>query len=209
MVVFVDLDGTLIDSLPLLYRVYSEFLQQYGVEASPEEFAEINGPSLQEGITLLQERYGIPGDAEALTQQCLEGIRAYYRKEVHLFPGAMNFLQVAQEQGARLALVTSSDAETAQHVLERTNIARYFEAVITPEGLANSKPNPAIYFKAMTVMDVQPHDCIAIEDAYNGVVAACAAGLMVIWMVREGQGCDFDGVIAQVHSWDEARALFL
>ncbi len=57
--VLFDFDGTLIDSISILFDVYSKFLSKYGFEGTLKEFNELNGPSLKEIITILKIKYSI------------------------------------------------------------------------------------------------------------------------------------------------------
>jgi len=207
MVFFIDLDGTLVDSLPLLYDIYCQFLARYGVKGTPEEFAQINGPSLKEGIAFLKEKHSLPDEVHSLFMESMQAIGERYRHEVQLFDGAAEFLEEVKSQGGKIALVTSADGASAKAILERCGIASAFDALISSDGLLKAKPDPAIYNKALEIMNAQPGDAFAIEDAPNGVLAAQRAELPVIWMTHRPSTEKVGDILAQVHSWDEARNL--
>lgn len=206
MVIFVDLDGTLVDSLPLLYSIYCQFMKRFGLQGSQEEFAEISGPSLKEGIAYLKTKHNLAMDPEIIFADSLKAIRARYCHEVELFPGALAFLSAAKERKIRTALVTSSDGKSAEIILKRCGVHAFFEAIVSADGLIKAKPDPAIYQEALRVMNVHPTEAYAIEDAPNGIIAASRAGLQVIAMAHRNP-TRAPGAKVTIHSWEEARAL--
>ncbi|MBS0654440.1 MAG: HAD family phosphatase [Verrucomicrobia bacterium] len=179
--VFVDLDGTLVDSMSLLYEVYLSFLRGFGISGSKEEFNSLVGPSIPEVVLLLQKQYQLPPDYTTLLQTYHSTLTQKYVEEIQLFPDVKIFLKFIKKRGLKLLLVTSAQPFVAHAVIDRLDIRQFFDAVVTSEGLERSKPDPAIYKRALGVAQVMPSEAIAIEDSTSGMEAAVGAGIYPIW----------------------------
>lgn len=180
--VFVDLDGTLVDSMSLLYKVYLDFLGKFGISGSEEEFQALLGPSIPEVVRYLQKKHHLPEDAGTLLQDYRGALTQSYVHDIQLFPHAREFLEDVKKRGLKLLLVTSAQSVVAHAVIDRLDISKFFDAVVTCDGLERSKPDPAIYKKALEIANVASHEAIAIEDTASGVQAAVEAGIFPIWM---------------------------
>jgi beta-phosphoglucomutase len=173
-----DFDGTLVDSLPLARQVYGQFAQTYGFQDSDEEFATLNGPSLEEIVEYLRVRHKLDAQPAALCAYYRALIKDAY-ETVTPKPGAHAVLAEAARRGVRVALVTSADASIAQRFLARHQWDTCITPVVSGEEVARSKPDPAIYHLALARVDCLPSHTVAIEDSVNGVRAAVAAGVEV------------------------------
>ncbi len=175
--VLIDLDGTLLDSVPALYHVYQQFLQTFEVRGSKEEFDQLNGVDFQEVLTTLKSKHKLYLDYEELHVLYQDLIKQAYKHDVHLFPGVRTFLHYAKEAGWHLAVVTSTELSLAQLALNAQGILKDFEAIFTSEKLPKGKPDPMIYLEALQKLGLSPDQVVGIEDSAKGVHAALAAGI--------------------------------
>ena len=95
-------------------------------------------------------------------------------------PGARELLTHLREQGAGIGLASSTRMELVKGELESVDLFRYFDQVITGDLLERSKPAPDIYLMACRALEVAPEEAWAIEDSYNGIRSAAAAGMKAI-----------------------------
>lgn len=93
------------------------------------------------------------------------------------FPGVKDFLNSLREDGIRLAVATGSLNRIVRKNLKALDIAELIEAAATSEDCENGKPEPDVFLHAAKRLGVDPRDCLAIEDAGNGLLAACRAGM--------------------------------
>jgi HAD superfamily hydrolase (TIGR01509 family) len=184
--IFIDLDGTLVDSLPQLYEVYTQFLRSYNESGSYEEFCSLNGPSLKEIVAVLQERLNLNGTTDSLTREYSHKLEEFYRTKITLFPGVLEFLGWAKSKNLQTALVTSAGKSIVDIVLKKNDLQELFDYVGTSEMVLQSKPHPAIYLKTMQMMQLQPLQVLAIEDSKNGIAAAQAAKITTFAFNSEG-----------------------
>jgi HAD superfamily hydrolase (TIGR01509 family) len=204
--VLLDLDGTIANSLPNLYKHYDKFLKFFGREGSPEEFELLNGPSMPEIMAALKARHQLPASLDSLAPAYIQQLIKAYGTEVPLFEGAREFIHNMTEKGIQLALVTSALRPIAEAFLQQHGLANCFCVVVTPEGLPKSKPHPAIYEKALLQMRLQPHEALAIEDSAHGVQSAVGAQISTAMILHpQNLSKPHPEAIAHVHSWTEMQ----
>ena len=79
----------------------------------------------------------------------------------------------------RLAVATSSVSTSARPFLDRHQLTRFFDVIVTGDEVERGKPHPDIYLRAAETLGVPAATCLVIEDALSGVVAAKAAQMRV------------------------------
>lgn len=94
--------------------------------------------------------------------------------------GVYEILEYLKGAGIKIGLASSTKEESVRSHLKRSGIEDYFEVIIGGDRVKASKPDPEIYLLACEKLGVLPKHAIAIEDSYNGVRAASAAGLLTI-----------------------------
>lgn len=177
--VLFDLDGTLIDTVPVLEEAYFRFLAAFDRTGTKEEFQEFAGPPLTHTVSVLKERHTLEANFEQLYEIYLRilGEKYVFAPEA---AGAEALLGQLFDAGIGLALVTSAPRELVQDQLKHRNWGRYFNFVITSDDVAKTKPDPLPYIRAITQLGVEKSKAIAVEDSVNGVRSANAAGVTVI-----------------------------
>ncbi|MCB9477458.1 MAG: HAD family phosphatase [Deltaproteobacteria bacterium] len=172
-----DLDGTLADSLPVMYESYQTFLAHHRACGTIAEFTELNGPALPEVVATLRFRYGLRGDTSNLISEYAGIILERYATHVEPNVGARELLEAARKARVPVALVTSAVGKHALAFLRHHHLRDYFDCMVTGEDVARSKPDPAIYKLALKRLQIEPKDALTVEDSRNGLLAALAAGM--------------------------------
>ena len=197
----IDLDGTLVDTLPLLFDVYIKFLKQFGIKGSTEEFNELNGPSLTEVLAILQKRYHLKGEIKTLLKQYQADIALGYAGS-RLFPDAQKTIKRARSHGLKIGLVSSAERSLVNAFMAGKKIEALFDAVITPEGLLRGKPAPDLYHQALKELDIPAAEALVIEDSANGVQSARKAGISTLWMTQDSDPIE-DPSCFKLRNWSD------
>lgn len=171
---FLDLDGTLADSLSVMKTVYERFLQHFGKLATPEEFNRLNGPPLTTVVALIAEWHELSDPLPSLIERYWAMIDAAYA-EVAPNPGAELLLQTAAGHGWPVCIVTSNKAALARHWLEACKLSGYVTDIVGGEHVTQGKPAPEPYLLALDKTGCTAAASFAIEDSPAGVSAAVAA----------------------------------
>lgn len=102
---------------------------------------------------------------------------------IPLRPGVQRLIQEAKDAGVRLAIATTSQFENVIALLETTlapDSPNWFEVIAAGDIVPQKKPAPDIYLYALEQLNLEPEDCIAIEDSYPGLQAALQANLKTV-----------------------------
>jgi HAD superfamily hydrolase (TIGR01509 family) len=173
-----DLDGLLTDTERLHCKAYRETLAEAGVSLSEEEYAE-HWIRRGMGIADFVRARGLDFDPHELRQRKSQRYLGLLETHLQFRPGGLVLLQRLRGR-KRMALASSARSDAVQGVLKRLNIGYYFEVVVTEADVARVKPHPDLFLRVAQRMDVSPAECLVLEDAEKGVLAACAAGMKVI-----------------------------
>jgi HAD superfamily hydrolase (TIGR01509 family) len=176
---FLDLDGTLADSLGMLRGVYETFLNRLGKTGSDYEFDLINGPPLKESIPLLAQRHRLDIPHSDLLNQFKNLVSESYLK-TKPSEGAEEVLAVAQKHGWQLGVVTSNSELLAKDWLEKNQLTGMFGAIIGAESVKNGKPHPEPYQVALTRLQCRAEKSIGVEDSVAGVESVTCAKLKAV-----------------------------
>jgi HAD superfamily hydrolase (TIGR01509 family) len=176
---FLDLDGTLADSIPVLRQVYAQFLGHFGHEGSDNQFDRLNGLKLTEIIAVLKSIYRLAMEHEDLLELYNDLVDRAYTK-VMPYPNSFEAIAAAYQNGWVIMVVTSNLAARTKAWLAQNQFSSYLTGVVTGEEVHRGKPWPDLYELAQArAATVQPLS-LAIEDSTLGVQAAQAAGLRAI-----------------------------
>ncbi len=99
---------------------------------------------------------------------------------VALRDGVAEYIEAAQRLGLKVGLASSSDRAWVESFLCRFSLLDSFEVIKTKDDVANVKPDPELYLKAVQALGIEAHEALAFEDSANGAAAAKAAGLWCV-----------------------------
>jgi HAD superfamily hydrolase (TIGR01509 family) len=176
-----DMDGLLLDTETLARRALQLAGGELGIDV-PDSFSQLMiGLPAEECRSLLIDRCGptvsadrfFAASARRLEAQIDEGL-------LRIKPGAVELLAMLDEAKAPRAVATSSARAKALHHLQATGIDARFDEIVTRDDVRRGKPHPDLFLCAARRLGVAPGRCVALEDSYNGVRAAHAAGMPVI-----------------------------
>jgi len=174
-----DMDGVIINSHPTHRKAWQEFLGTLGRAVSEDDLDFIlEGRKRQD---ILRHFLGEMSNVEL--QEYGKRKNEFFQKiaeEVAPVSGLVEFLQDLEQCGMPAAVATSASEHRTRFTLERLDLARYFQVVVTGDDVAEGKPNPAIYQLAAQRMNLRVEHLLALEDAPRGVEAAISAGIRCV-----------------------------
>lgn len=175
-----DMDGVLFDSEQLISRCWKEMGAKMGLPHIYETFLDCVGTTQKNTQAVFQRTYpGVSYD------QFQKGCRAGFfgHVDAHGMPlksGARVLLHHLREANWGIGLASSTRRVLVQSQLEGVGLWHYFDQVVTGDQLERSKPAPDIYLMACRTLGVAPEAAWAVEDSYNGIRSAAAAGMRPI-----------------------------
>ncbi|WP_084958323.1 HAD family hydrolase [Thermoactinospora rubra] len=177
--VFFDMDGLLVDTEKVWLELETEVMAQLGGQWTPEHQAHLVGGSMERTVSYMLAVSGSDVPPQTLRRWMVDGMVAKLAGGVTPMPGALELLEDLRGEGVPVGLVTSSLKEIAEAVLTFVGRDR-FDAVVTADDVARTKPDPEPYLTATRLLGVEPVRCVVLEDSPNGVAAATAAGCAVV-----------------------------
>ena len=183
--VLIDLDGTLVDSLPDIACAANSMRVELGLPAlSVARIASYVG----KGVDVLVHRAlteTMDGEASPeVFQQGKQSFERFYTEvngnESRVYPGVHQALQELQRNGVPLACVTNKPRSFTLLLLERTNLKAAFAAIVSGDDTRRKKPDAEPMLHACKLLGTAPASATVIGDSENDVLSARAAGCRVI-----------------------------
>ena len=179
--VIFDMDGLLVDSESLAMEALAGLAVEAGLGLPPGFFRLMIGLPADQCQALLLERLGADFAAGPfLAAAEARKLELVGHGRLTVKPGAPELLSLLERRGTPRAVATSSGRAKARHHLEAAGLAGRFDVVVTRDDVARGKPYPDLYLRAAGELGAAPSRCLALEDSYNGVRAAHAAGVPVV-----------------------------
>jgi phosphoglycolate phosphatase len=183
--VVIDLDGTLVDSVPDLAYCADEMMRALGRAPWGEDKVRTwvgNGVERLVRRALTDTLWEEPSDAEFAKGYpiYMELYAANVSARSQLFPGVMEGLQYLKATGLKRACVTNKAAAFTEPLLKDLGIYSYFDVVVSGDTTPKKKPDPMPLLYASEKLAVAPQDCLMVGDSQHDVQAARAAGFQVV-----------------------------
>jgi beta-phosphoglucomutase-like phosphatase (HAD superfamily) len=183
--VIFDLDGVLADSEPWWNQIDAELLAEFGVIYRGEYHEKVVGVSYRIACEFYKEAFNLSVSVEQMMKRRGEIAAEFFADRVGLFPQTKEVLQNLWQQRlrlgrpVRLGLATSSVSTSARPFLDRHQLTKLFDVIVTGDEVDRGKPAPDIYLRATQKLNIPVDDCLVVEDALSGIAAAKAARIRV------------------------------
>lgn len=170
-----DLDGTLFDTRYVNYKAYGYALSQYGIPLDFELFAStFNGRLYKTYMPKLMGELGTDENIERAHDIKIEKYQEFLDEAVK---NESLFAMIdCMKDSFHIALVTTGATKNVYQILDHFGCRDRFELILTQNDVANKKPDPEGFLKAMEHFDIAPENTIVFEDSDVGIEAAKAAG---------------------------------
>ncbi len=206
--VLFDLDGVIIDSEPLHVKALQATCQYFGFTLREQDIVNFKGwTEAKVASHFIQGHATASSPFNAFIAHKSQIYSRLIRDELTLIEGVVDFMQFCRAKKLRLALTTSALAENTASVLKKFQLAGFFEAIVTGQDVANSKPHPEPYLKTAQKLQIHPHHCLVIEDSIHGVRSGKSAGCRVAGITTSFARRDLEAAGADlvIDTFAEAR----
>lgn len=139
-----DIDGTLLDSMPVWENAGARYLATLGIKARSDLKERLDALSLPEGALYMQTEYKLSVTIEEILEGVNQVVKDFYFKEAVLKPGVCDLIQKLKKNQVRLIIATATDAEMAKSALIRNGIWKDFDGMITCEEAGAGKTSPKV-----------------------------------------------------------------
>ncbi len=189
--VLFDMDGTLIDSMPLHDRSWGLWHGEVGLPFDQDSF--FRATAGRTNLEILRDLF--PAHAEDELHAHAQRKEALYReiaaRELTLIAGAAEVLAAARQAGLKVAICTAAPPGNIAIAFERFGFAELVDTVTSPADGLRGKPHPDIFAEAARRLGVAAEHCLVFEDAPLGVEAARRAGMAAVALTTTLPAADF------------------
>ena len=200
-----DMDGVLLDSEPMHQEIIYETFQLEGIPFDKAYIQTLTGMS----AFPMWEKVKRDAQRSESVEELIKFHRDYFFKrlpevKVPLVPHVKDVLEKFKNEGKHLSLASSSGRKLIDIFTQQTNIAHYFEVIMSGDDVKYSKPNPEIFLKVAQWYGLPATQFTVIEDSANGVKAAKSAGMQCVGFQNPlSGGQDLSQADLLIHSMQE------
>lgn len=178
--VIFDLDGVIVDSEIWWDEVRRDFAARNGKAWTADDQAAVMGANSRQWSRIMRDRLALDMPAAEIERAIVDGVVDRYRHEgVPRIDGAVATVRRVARRWP-VALASSAHRDVIDASLAATALAGIFKVVVSSDDVEHGKPEPDVYLEAAQRLGVPPPACLVVEDSYNGVRAAKAAGMTVV-----------------------------
>ena len=181
-----DMDGVLLDSMPMWDHAGEIYLARHGIKAEPNLEQVLFTMTMQKGAEYMQEHYGLRLSTSEIMEGINDTIRNFYANEVFAKQGVPELLKMLKRYSIPVTVATSTDRCHVEAALSRTGLSGYVDRIFTCSEVGVGKAaSPKIYELAAEFMGTDIQSTYVFEDAYHAAETAQKAGFVVVGLYDE------------------------
>lgn len=179
--VIFDFDGIIIESEPLWIEAEIKVFETIGITLTPELCRQTTGLNTQDSIQYWYNIHHWTGKSKfQIYKEIMEAMQILILEQVDLKEGFLDVLQFFVDKKMPMAVASSSPLKLITTALKKFHLFEYFNIINSGENEEIGKPHPALYLGAARKLGVDPVNCLAFEDSFNGAISAKAARMKLI-----------------------------
>lgn len=178
-----DLDGVLTDTALFHFKAWQRLAGQLDIEFTEEDNEQLKGVSRSRSLDIILAAGGVEKSEEEKAELAklknewfVEDVKNMGPNDV--LPGVKSFLDELKSSNIKIGLASSS--KNAPTIIKKLDIEHYFEAKMDGNSVAKAKPDPEIFLKCASELNVEPEQCVVFEDAVAGVEAAIEGNMQCV-----------------------------
>lgn len=174
-----DMDGTILDSMPMWERLASSYVRSFGIEPDEDLDIRIKTMTIYAAAEYIKTTYNLPRSNKEIMEDVNLLVKSEYENTLLLKPDTFDFLTGLKAEGYKIALATATEYELAAMAIKRNGLWEIFDELVTCTMAGNSKDYPDVYLMACDNLGVKKEDAMIYEDTYFAINTAKKAGFTV------------------------------
>ena len=177
-----DMDGVLIDAKDWHYEALNKALGLFGMQISRyDHLTTFDGLPTKVKLQILSKRYYLPKELHGF----INSVKQSYTEELvyqkcHPMFEHEYALSKLHQKGYKIAVCSNSIRKTIELMMDRAELTKYIDLIVSNEDVTKAKPDPEMYQTAIKKFGFKPDECIVVEDNPNGIQAGKASGASVL-----------------------------
>lgn len=175
-----DMDGTLLNSMDYWVSAADEYLLRRGITPIPESGRGFFDLGMKSWYEYAKIKYGISEEFEAVSRGIYDVIDEKYATCVEVKHGAREMLDALKQRGVKMCLATATDRASVELILNKLDLAKYFDRIFTCKEVGAGKRYPLIYERALEFLGTPKESTYVFEDAFYAMTTAYDNGFKVV-----------------------------
>ena len=171
------MDGVIADTALYHFKAWQEVFQKRGINFTTEDFKHNFGQRNDSIIRYALGKNVSPDEVDVVANEKEENYRQRVAQNIKPLPGAIELIRALKEHRVKMAIASSAPMENIQLVTRGLAVNNYFQVIVWGREVTEGKPSPQAFLLAAKRLEVEPRNCIVIEDAVAGVTASKRAGM--------------------------------
>jgi len=178
-----DLDGVIVDTAKFHFLAWKKIAKNIGYELTHEDNEHLKGVSRQDSLNIILDLANVTIDLEVFNHYLLQKNNDYLLliqslSPNDILPGISEALTFLKERRIKIGLGSAS--RNAKIILQKLQLMDYFEVIIDGNIVIKGKPDPEVFLKGCSALNIPKDRCIVFEDAFAGILAAKEAGMTAV-----------------------------
>jgi beta-phosphoglucomutase family hydrolase len=180
--VIFDMDGLMIETEHIHSQAFEHVLRKHGIEPEFNNDRIIHRPGRTgpENWRIFKEKHGLEDEVDSLLTESRAVFKILLLQHMTPKEGLLSLIKKLQENNFKLALGSSASLKRINLILQKFGLFDIFDAIVSGENVKRGKPYPDIYLEVAKKLNINPENCLVLEDAESGIWAAHAAGMKII-----------------------------
>jgi mannitol-1-/sugar-/sorbitol-6-/2-deoxyglucose-6-phosphatase len=179
--VIFDFDGIIIDSEPLWVEAEIGVFKTLGISLTPEMCRQTTGLNTQDTLVYWHNIYHWTNKSIfQVYKEIMEAMQVLILEKADLKEGYLDVLQLFVDKKLPVAVASSSPLKLITTALKKFHLFEFFKIISSAENEEHGKPHPALYLGAARKLGLDPLNCLAFEDSFNGAISAKAARMKLV-----------------------------
>lgn len=195
--VLFDIDGTLIDSMPVWDDLGARYLISIGVTPEADLGKILYPMTIEEGVGYLKSHYHLPQEPSEIRAGLMNLFARFYREEVPLKEGVAGTLKKLSALRIPMVLTTIGEPELEEAALCRLGVRQFFLHMYVCSDYQTSKKESRIYEIAASDLKLEPGNCLVVEDVLQAIRAANRAGFLTVAVEDAASLADRNSLMAE------------
>lgn len=172
-----DVDGTILDSMPIWTNVGERYLNRLGIEIDYDLASIMFEQTMLETAQYMREHHGVNKSDKEIIDDINSMVYGFYEKEAMPKKGVLAFIEEAYEKGVPMTVATSTDRPMIEAAFTRLGLQKYFKKIYTTSEMGSGKDKPEIFYQAMKTMGSDERTTYLLDDAFYSLITAHNAGI--------------------------------
>ncbi len=175
-----DFDGVIVNSEFSKFELLKQLLQERGIDTKKVIFENKAGTTVKQYLERYFKNELKTEEIDSIVKSVRKIEEEKKEKIAPLYPKVREILALVKKKGIIVCLGTGSRKNFVIPILEKFNIKKYFDIIVTNEDCNRDKPFPDVFLKCLEKLELPRENCIVIEDSVHGISAAHGAGIFCI-----------------------------